>query len=391
MKNNHHLAISTIKIVAFAVIGLCVVGQLYLPIPIIAQLPIELGNAINPSHLISGFGYSYAAGFLFFGPLSDRYGKKNIMLAGMACLLILTLLIARTQNHLLTIRILQGFFAASYPPLVLAYIGQYFPNKYKGIAVSAMAFAFLSAVIISQLFVVYIAHASFISAQNILSMIYITAILALWFFIHSEKTHSSANLFSIFIKIPKVLLHRQLVVFYIITFFVLLIFVAFYLIIANQMTLSKTQLFNIRLIGLPAMLLTFAMPKITQLIGSARKTICIAFLLQLIGLTVAGLGLDAQSMIGFLLASFILTTATAILVPTLINSISNTAQNNEKGTAIALYTFILFCGASFAPLFVELLAIPLIHLNIFYLQISISIILLLLAIFGLKGNQNRGK
>lgn len=383
MENSTNKNTLKLKTVLFAFIGLSVVGQLYLPIPIINQLSQEFGASLsNSATLIPAFGYSYAVGFLFFGPLSDKLGKKTILLFGMITLFLLTLLIVTASQYILIIRALQGFFAASYPPLILAYIGQHFPNKHKKLAISAMAFAFLSAVILSQLFVIYIAQSSFVLAQQILGAIYILAIVIIGFGIKNEKRKTQTKLLEFIANIPKVILNNQLIRYYLLSFFVLLIFVGFYLILASKLTLSEMQLFAIRLGGFPAMLFTFTAPKLTDTIG-ANKVIALAFLLQIIGLLIAGLsatpiGIAPNHFYGFLSASFLLATATALLVPTLIASISQTASSNEKSTAIALYTFILFCGASSAPFVINVLSKYLESKGLLYTLLFTCTILLLI-------------
>lgn len=366
-----------IHTVLLSIIGLSVVGQLYLPIPVIGQLQQEIhSNAIQSSTLISVFGYSYACGFLVFGALSDKYGRKLILIIGMIALLFFTFLVSRNNDYLIITRVLQGFFAASYPPLILAYIGQHFPDSVKNIAISAMSFAFLSAVILSQLFVVYIANSSFFIAEKILIAVYLTATIIIATVIKSDKKQTSSSLLGLLHNIPKVLCNKLLVSFFVYTFFLLLAFVSFYLILSSEQKLSKDELFFIRLLGFPAMLLTFVAPKLNRSLG-ANKVIRLAILLQIIALLIAGICSRLGISVGYMFSSFLLASATALLVPTLIACIGQSSSLKERGTAISLYTFILFCGASSAPLVVSMLSHYLTIENVFFAFTSIYLVLLL--------------
>lgn len=370
-----------IHTVLLSMIGLCVVGQLYLPIPVMSQLQQEIqAKAIQAPTLIAIFGYSYACGFLVFGPLSDKYGKKPILITGMTGLVFLTFLVSKNNDFLFITRMLQGFFAASYPPLILAYMGQHFPEGIKNTAISAMSFAFLSAVILSQLFIVYIAGSSFFIAEKILMGVYFTAILIIFITIKSDKKQTSNSLLSVLSNIPKVLCNKQLIRFFSYTFFLLLAFVSFYLILSSNPVLSKNELFFIRLIGLPAMLLTFVAPRLNHLLG-VNKVISLAFSLQMASLLMAGIFYQFNFSMGYMLSSFLLSSATALLVPTLISCVGQSSNPEERGTAISLYTFILFCGASSAPLLVNKLSSYLTTETLFFALSFVYTLLLLSNLF----------
>lgn len=372
------------QIVAFSFVGLAVVGQLYLPIPVLANLAVELNlQAVNPTWLISVFGYSYAVGFLVFGPLADRFGKKAILLLGMILLVMLTVLLAHSEKYTMLIRGLQGFFAASYPPLILAYIGQNFPDKIKGIAISAMSFAFLSAVIIAQLFIVNIADGSFIYTQKILSAIYVLALLVIVFNIQSDISTKTGSLLTTFYNLPKVLLSKELIPYFIYTFTVLLMFVSFYLLLSSASSQFAGNLFSVRLFGFPAMLFTFIVPTLVRIKTSAW-VLRVAFMLQFIALLLASVAFTVNSYFSLILSSVIITLATALLVPCLIASIGQRANINMRGTAISLYTFILFCGASSAPVIINFLSSK---ISVSKLLIAFAVIPVILLIFSLKINR----
>lgn len=275
---------------------------------------------------------------------------------------------------------LQGFFAASYPPLMLAYIGQNFPNNIKHIAISSMSFAFLSAVIISQLFITDLVSSSFIRAEQVLLVIYLLAILAILLTIPSEKHVTNTSLFQNFYNIPRVLFNRELAHYFIYTFSILFMFVSFYLLLSSNNSPFVHQLFSLRLFGFPCMLFTFAIPIMLRKM-TINSILRLAFSLQLVALLLAGLAFQMISYPILILSSLIITLSTALLVPSLIGVIGQKAMIETRGTAISLYTFILFCGASSAPIIVNYLSH---QLTIGTLLMSLSIFPFILLIFSKK-------
>lgn len=93
--------------------------DMYLPsLPAIAD---EFGTTIARTQLtLSGFLIGFAAGQLIYGPLSDRYGRKPVLLAGLALFLISTAgcAFAGSVEALIGLRMVQALGAAA--PVVLA-------------------------------------------------------------------------------------------------------------------------------------------------------------------------------------------------------------------------------------------------------------------------------
>jgi len=105
------------------VCALAVVSLLYLPIPILGMLAENYGVATaQAADSLSAFGFAYAVGFLVFGALSDRLGRKIVLLCGLCALAIITLCLIFVSNWqgFIALRICQGLAAASFPPVALA-------------------------------------------------------------------------------------------------------------------------------------------------------------------------------------------------------------------------------------------------------------------------------
>jgi MFS transporter, YNFM family, putative membrane transport protein len=72
--------------------ALLVLAQLYLAIPLAPVIGEALGSGGSAAAAAVGTSYAlaYGVGFLIFGPLSDRYGRKLILVAGVAVFAVVT-------------------------------------------------------------------------------------------------------------------------------------------------------------------------------------------------------------------------------------------------------------------------------------------------------------
>lgn len=146
---------TAILLVQMVFCALAVVSLLYIPVPILPllaqayQLPPEQAGLA-----LGAFGFAYATGFLVFGPLSDRLGRRTVMVSGLVLLAIITAGLAWVETPALFIsgRALQGFAAASFPPVALAYLSERGTPKQRVWGVAWMSTAFLSAGLLGQIY-----------------------------------------------------------------------------------------------------------------------------------------------------------------------------------------------------------------------------------------------
>lgn len=109
--------------------------QAYMVAPLIPRLSAIFSvttqtiGLIVPAYLIP-----YGISTLVYGVLSDRLGRRRIMLLSLAVFIILTALTAaaRSGSELIMIRLLTGLGASGVVPLGLAFIGQVYPYERRG-------------------------------------------------------------------------------------------------------------------------------------------------------------------------------------------------------------------------------------------------------------------
>ena len=119
-------------IAAMAVGALIVSFQIYFPVPLIPLLVEHYGISLSAAGWISGaFGLSYALGFLIFGPLSDSFGRRSMMVWGMAALVITTAALWQIESfeNVIALRVVQGLAASTYTPTAIAYVAETVPEK----------------------------------------------------------------------------------------------------------------------------------------------------------------------------------------------------------------------------------------------------------------------
>lgn len=98
----------------------------------------------------------------FYGAISEKYGRKNVIVIGLFSLSMITLLLGLVNDFsfILILRTLQGLAVATFSPVALAYTFEIFPNDRKVGAVGFISTGFLVAGIVGQVFSGYVSEHS---------------------------------------------------------------------------------------------------------------------------------------------------------------------------------------------------------------------------------------
>lgn len=126
--------------------GLVIVASNYLTIPLMSVFSEDFQASITHVAWTGGaFSLCYANGSLFSGPLSDRFGRKQVMFIGLLMLTISTFAIPilSSLSWVITLRSIQGFAAASFAPVAIAYIVDKFPAQKRVTTIGWISSSFL--------------------------------------------------------------------------------------------------------------------------------------------------------------------------------------------------------------------------------------------------------
>lgn len=340
--------------------ALAVVSLLYLPLPVLQILEDKYG--VGATGMISAFGFTYAAGFLVFGPLSDRLGRRKVMVCGLLTLTVITALlaIAETQQQLVMGRILQGLVAASFPPVAIAYLAERGTIRQRAWSIAWMSTAFLSAGLLGQIYGGLMTLRWGIgSAFLLLSAIYAFTAWQLWRapndkpaplelpIVQSNKGSRLALLQSLLRLLVDPVLRRV----YVPAFFLLLCFVAFYmgldLRFATELAQHNISPLVLRALAAPAFLMPLAVAVLLPRLG-AERVISAGLICTTAGLALSAL-VGSSHIVGLLTSSLLFVAGIGISVPGLIIRVTQITPASVRGMAVALYTFVLWIGASLGP------------------------------------------
>ncbi|EGL83848.1 major facilitator superfamily MFS_1 [Caldalkalibacillus thermarum TA2.A1] len=330
--------------------GLMVVSSVYTMIPINLHLVQTFAVPESMAALTSGvFAWFYGLGFLVFGPLSDRISPKKIIIMGLAALAVATVLVSWAQSieQLIVSRAVQGFIAASFAPVALAYIFEVMLEQRRATSIAFLSTGYMLAGIIGQLISSLVTQiwdwsAVYVLFAGLYGFIFLLAIKILPL---TQVQPSSASMVDIWKNTFCLFKEGMLLRCYWITFTLLLSFVALYAALSGYLSntygLSTEQIFSIRAAGIVGMLVS---PFAGRLIGrfGLKRVLLTGLILATGGLFLVW----AMSTVLFLtMASIIYVAGLSITFPALMNTVGQLGRK-KKGGAITLYTFVLFMGAS---------------------------------------------
>jgi MFS transporter, YNFM family, putative membrane transport protein len=340
--------------------ALLVLAQLYLAITLAPVISDVFGSSgsVAAAALGTTYALAYGIGFLIFGPLSDRYGRKPILVVGVASFAVVTagLAAAASVPLLAVLRTLQGLVAACFGPVALAYVAEALPPRWRSTGIGAMSTAFLAAGIVGQVYAQAVAETlgwrwvfglaapACLIAAGAMAMI----------LIEPQRPGESASLGQKYRALGALVVRRELTLTNAAAFPVILSFVAMYAalgpLLQTEFRLDDTGVLLVRLAGLPAILLAPVAGWLAGHYGASRVAI-VGFLLA-----AAGLVMEAISVVilgALVIASVIFTLGIATIVPAVIALVGSRGGTSRAG-ALAINGLVVFAGASCGPLIAQL-------------------------------------
>ncbi|WP_332699230.1 MFS transporter [Halalkalibacter lacteus] len=339
--------------------GIVVVSSVYLTIPLagIFNEAFE-ATASQVAWTSSAFSLFYAIGCLFTGPLSDRYGRKRVILFGFVALTMITgvLGLSNSLSTFIIFRSLQGIAAATFPPVAVTYIVEMFPPEKRVTTIGFVSSGFLMAGVVGQIFSSFFSNVyGWQSVFYIIGLIYLlTTIIVALFIPKVDNQNHSSNLLAPFKQFGSVLTIKPLLFCYLIATTLLLTFVGMYTALGNYLSiefgLGNQDIFFVRTVGIIGMLFSLFTGKLVNKFG-ILTILRVGLTLAFVGLAVLGISSNLSMLT---IMSVIFVTGIAITVPTLISLVGQLGDQ-ARGAAVSLYTFVVFIGASLGPIVAEVL------------------------------------
>ncbi|MES2118368.1 MAG: MFS transporter [Pseudomonadota bacterium] len=345
----HPVAVLTL----LALCGLAAVSQLYLPLPLLGQIGRQFGlDAAGAGAALGAFSLAYASGFLLFGPLSDRIGRKPVMVGGLLALTVCTLLLsqASTPAQLYAGRALQGLATAAFPPAALAFLAESLPGRLRLWGLAWLSTAFLLAGLVGQIYGGLAGAAyGFGWAVALPCPIYLATAWMLARLPQELRTPVRTPLLASYSGLFRVLRQPALRTVYGAALPLMMSFVAFYLGLDRHLgaALRAAHLspLAVRAVAIPGFLMPLAVAVLLPRFG-AQRMVSVGLATAAAGLAMAAL---ANGVAATLAASVLFVAGVGISVPSLIARTSALAEASWRGQAVSLYTFVLFSGASLGP------------------------------------------
>lgn len=334
--------------------ALLVLSQLYATIPLTAPVGAAFGGGNVSAALGTAFALAYAVGFLFFGPLSDHYGRLRVLVPGMAVLALATaaLTVAPSLEVMALLRAVQGFAASCFAPIALAYLMEALPPRRSAAAIGVMSTAFLVAGILGQVYASSVALAWGWEWVFGLAGAALAVVVVLMRTLLREPSRDVApgTLGGRFAQMARLLGRRRIVLPAVAHLGTLLAFVAMYSALGPHLGaefgLDEGDIIWVRLAGLPGMLIAPYAGTLVARFGATRMAVA--------GFTIAALGAGAEALAGGSLWLLTLTTVVfvagiATVIPAMITLFGERALP-ARAAGVALNGFVLFAGASLGPL-----------------------------------------
>ena len=133
--------------------GIIVMASLYTALPLTATFAEDF-HVPESIATLNGvlFSLTYSISCLFYGTISEKYGRIKTILVGMSALVIICLMIGIVHSFtvLLILRALQGVFAASFSPVVMTYTTETYPRVKRVTAISFISTSFMLSGVLGQ-------------------------------------------------------------------------------------------------------------------------------------------------------------------------------------------------------------------------------------------------
>lgn len=335
--------------------ALTVVSSVYVTTPLLDTLATEYHVTKEMASWTSNaFSLFYAIGFLIFGPISDRFGCKQVILFGLGALSIVTFSIGFTESFTLMVALrgVQGFFASTFAPTALTYIFKTFPQAKRTTTVGLISFGYVLAGLYGQIVADMITtYYRFQMVFFLFGFLYVLSLLIVYMWLpKTDKDTARINLNHYWENIKVVLKRQDILLSYLITLLLLLTFIGMYTVLADFLDMSELKTGTIsastvRGWGVLGMILSPFAGYFVKRFG-VLLLLRGSLIISVVGLVL--LGVSSNHL--FIIAMSVLFVAGISLIFPVIMMLIGELGGENRAIAASLYAFILFIGATLGPI-----------------------------------------
>lgn len=335
--------------------GLIVMSSMYLTIPLISVFSTSFNVSANEAAWTSTiFCVFFAMGCLVYGPLSDRYGRKKIILIGMGLLTVVSPAVGLFDNigWIIALRAVQGLVAATFSPVALAYIMEMFPDTRKLTATGFLVTGFLMAGIIGQVISSFINQ--YLSWNYIFDIMgigyFITVFLVMAFLPYDDIKRPKTSVLKAINKMGSLFKIKSLVLTYAVDIMLLMSMMCMYTALGYylsgpQFGLNTQEILYVRAVGIIGILFASTSGVLAKKFHFFNILIA-GLIIAAISLIILGL---VSNVILLTVLSVIFVAGIAVATPNVIELIGQLG-GNARGSALSIHTVILFIGAGIGPI-----------------------------------------
>ncbi|MEV0601771.1 MFS transporter [Streptomyces sp. NPDC050315] len=335
------------QLAALVVMAFAIPAQLYLAIPLAGS--IENAFGVSPGAAAwtgSAFSLAYAVGFLVFGPLSDRVGRRRVLAFGTLATAVATGAVALSPDFgwFLVFRVLQGLAAASFAPVALAHVAERAPAAHRAVALSFLTTGLLGAGVAGQVFGQAVGDRWRLAFWPA-ALVYAAAAAAFWLLLPSARCRAAAGNSGMAAAMGGLIRNRGVTTVFASALTVFGSFVALYAALNEHLRSTAGydagDLLGVQALGALGLVVA---PVVSRLAGARGPG----------PLTAAGFGLASAGLLlaqvtavpAVLLAgTVVFVGGISLVVPGLVGLL-HTLAPQAAGTAVSFNTFVLFIGSS---------------------------------------------
>lgn len=335
--------------------GIIVMGSLYTALPLTAAFADDF-HVPKEVATLNGvvFSITYSLSCLFYGTISEKFGRIKTILVGMSGLVMICFIIGFVHSFTLFIimRAIQGVFAAAFSPVAITYTTETYPPVKRITAISFISTSFmLSGVLGQNLSEIIVSQLDWHWVYFILTILYLVLVIIIYKFVpESPYQNPQLQLSKFFSNFKDFSNNFNVLYCLFISFTLLIMFISMYTILNSYITseqiggnMSTASL--IKVFGVVGMFLSLLAGRISGRLG-LKRTLTLALITCVVSLVLMG---TFHNVIMITIFSVTFVAGIAFSIPTVISKVGLVVNNNH-GFFLSVNTVILFLGTAIAPI-----------------------------------------